>query len=235
MNMRTHSSFISILACTFILGATAAAAPPQHANGVPSEPAVGSLGQNSRRAGDSAAELAGPSPVGPEIQLPQQRNNTARWLSQQLQQPVEAAQVLVSPEFASFEGCTILRVRPAHADATSLSVRCPGRVLPQLVLLNIPPGELSVGTAAALPQHANDGRTGGPAKIAAPLVHAGTVLKAEWNTLAIRIAMPVVALEAGASGGEIQVRVPKTNRVLRARVLTAHSVEILGGAHAAGA
>ena len=39
--------------------------------------------------------------------------------------------------------------------------------------------------------------------------------------------LPVVALDSGASGAEIRVRIVNTNRVLRARILSAQDVAII--------
>lgn len=135
----------------------------------------------------------------------------ALWLSQQLHRPIEASQILVSPVASALQGCTITRVRPVPTGATSLSLRCPAHVLPQLVLLN-----LSVAAAAPLAISA-----------VPPIVRAGATLRADWRTDFMHAVLPVVAIDSGAAGAEIRVRVANTSRIMRARILSAHTVTIV--------
>ena len=157
------------------------------------------------------------------------RQAAAAWLTQQLHQQVEPAQILVVPESDSLEGCTILRVRPAPTGATSLSLRCPAHILPQLVLVKISFDAVPEGILASASAHSP--RASVLAKTAAPktppLVRAGAALEADWRTPALHAELPVVALDSGAAGSEIRVRVAHGVRVLRARILTAHSVAIV--------
>ncbi len=60
-----------------------------------------------------------------------------------------------------------------------------------------------------------------------PLVRAGTPLHADWRTSTLHAELPVIALDSGAGGAEIRVRVSHTSRIFRARVLSAHSVAIV--------
>ena len=144
--------------------------------------------------------------------------------------PVEPAQILIVPESDSLEGCTILRVRPAPTGATSLSLRCPAHALPQLVLLKtsfdaVPEGIIA-GASAHSPSRIRPGANAAAPKTP-PLVRAGAALEADWRTPALHAELPVVALDSGAAGAEIRVRVAHGVRVLRARILTAHSVAIV--------
>jgi hypothetical protein len=148
------------------------------------------------------------------------RQAVALWLSQQLHRPVDASQILASPAVATLEGCTITRTRPATTGATSLSLRCPAPVLPQLVLLNFSlnaeahPTLVPSGSDFALPK-------------TPPLVRAGTALQADWRTADLHARLPVIAINSGAAGAQIRVRIANTNRILRARILSAHTVAIL--------
>jgi hypothetical protein len=156
----------------------------------------------------------------------------ALWLTGQLHRPVEPAQILIVPESGTFDGCSILRARPAPTGGTSLSLRCPDHLLPQLVLLKIPLDTVSVNMPAAGPSHptgpSHPSATPKPAAPKAPpLVRAGAALEAYWRTPALHAEFPVVALDFGAAGSEIRVRIAHGVRVLRARILTAHSVAIL--------
>jgi hypothetical protein len=145
----------------------------------------------------------------------------ARWLSGRLHRTVEASEVLVSPEADALEGCTIIHARAVPLGATALSLRCPAHALPQLVLLKLSLdadfGALT--TAPAQPLQASP-------KVR-PIVRAGAALQADWRTGSLHAELPVVALDSGASGAEIRVRVAGSNRVMRARILTAHSVTIV--------
>jgi hypothetical protein len=157
------------------------------------------------------------------------RQAAALWLTQQLHRPVEPAQILIVPEADTLEGCTILHARPAPTGATSFSLRCPAHVLPQLVLLKIPLDAVSetIAAVASAPlSHAS-----ATPKIVAPktppLVRAGAALQADWRTPALHAELPVVAMDSGAAGAEIRVRIAHGVRILRARILTAHSVAIV--------
>jgi hypothetical protein len=147
----------------------------------------------------------------------------ALWLSRYLHRQVEASQILLSPEVATMEGCTITRSRPGPIGATALSLRCPAHVLPQLLLLNISINAASadhpVSRATALSPKA-------PPKDP-PIVRAGATLQADWRTDFLHAELPVVALDAGAAGAEIRVRITRTNRIMRARILSAHTVTIV--------
>jgi hypothetical protein len=163
----------------------------------------------------------------------------ALWLTAQLHRPVEPAQILIVPQSGTLDGCSILRARPASIGATSLSLRCPDHLLPQLVLLKIPFDTVSVNVPAAapaagsnaLPASSPSTHPSATPKPAAPkpppLVRAGAALEADWRTPALHAEFPVVALDFGAAGSEIRVRIAHGVRVLRARILTAHSVAIV--------
>ena len=51
--------------------------------------------------------------------------------------------------------------------------------------------------------------------------------QADWRTAFLHAELPVVALDSGAAGAEIRVRIPSTNRIMRARILSAHTVAIV--------
>ena len=59
------------------------------------------------------------------------------------------------------------------------------------------------------------------------IVRAGAALRADWRTEFIHAQLPVVALDSGAVGAEIRVRIPQTNRIVRARILSANAVAII--------
>lgn len=59
------------------------------------------------------------------------------------------------------------------------------------------------------------------------IVRAGAALTADWRTAFIHAQLPVVALQAGAAGAEIRVRIRQTNRIVRARILSADTVAIV--------
>ena len=164
-----------------------------------------------------------PGAVAAGARAAQSQEAAARWLSAQLRRPVEASQLLLAPDAAQLEGCTITRVRPAPTGATALSLRCPGHLLPQLVLLKIPFDSAMNSNAPALRAAA----PWGAARKVPPLVRAGSTLAADWKTSALHAELPVIALDSGAAGAEIRVRVTQSSRILRARILTAHSVAIL--------
>jgi hypothetical protein len=142
----------------------------------------------------------------------------ALWLSLQLHRPVTASQVLVSPSPEVLAGCAILRTRSTSVGAIALSLRCQAQSLPQLVLLALPV-EFASPHAAALPP------AGAPA--VPPIVRAGAELRADLRTANLHAELPVVALASGAVGAEIRVRISRSNRILRARILGAHSVSIV--------
>ncbi len=160
------------------------------------------------------------------------RQAQALWLSQQLHCPVEAAQILVSPEAATLEGCAITHARLASTGATALSVRCPASRLPHLVLLTAAASPAcDLHPHAPKPQLTNvESNRPAPTALAAAspnIVHAGAALRADWRTNFIHAQLPVVALDSGAAGAEIRVRIPQTNRIVRARILSPHTVAIL--------
>ncbi|MGC2210600.1 MAG: hypothetical protein WA532_10865 [Candidatus Korobacteraceae bacterium] len=184
-----------------------------------------------------SATAASAGPAEPRPAEPRQA--AALWLTAQLHRPVEPAQILIVPESGTLDGCSILRTRPAPTGATALSLRCPDHLLPQLVLLKIPLDTVSVNVPAAAPAAGSNAlpaatTAGHPsptpkpaAAKAPPLVRAGATLDADWRTPALHAEFPVVALDFGAAGSEIRVRIAHGVRVLRARILTAHSVAIL--------
>jgi len=154
------------------------------------------------------------------------RQSQAAWLSRQLHQPVQASQILLAPEAAELDGCTIARTRRAPTGATALSLRCPAPSLRRLVLLDLnlggSPHPPSVGARET--QHtAITSRT-----LPSPnIVRAGAALRADWRTAFIHAQLPVVALDSGAAGAEIRVHIPQTNRIVRARILSAKAVSII--------
>jgi hypothetical protein len=148
----------------------------------------------------------------------------ALWLSEQLHRTVEAAQILASSESTTLEGCTITRIRPAATGATALSLRCPASRLPHLLLLagRMPQGGMPPTLASSAAPRV-------PTTFAASLniVHAGAALRGDWSTDFIHAQLPVVALDSGVAGAEIRVRIPQTNRIVRARILGPDSVAIV--------
>ena len=151
------------------------------------------------------------------------RQAVAMWLSQQLHRQIEASQILLSPEGGALEGCTITRSRPVPIGATALSLRCSAHALPQLLLVHVSLHAASADRAArrvsALPPKP-------PANIP-PIVRAGAALQADWRTASLHAELPVVALDSGAVGTEIRVRIASTNRIMHARILTARTVTIV--------
>jgi hypothetical protein len=146
----------------------------------------------------------------------------ALWLSQQLHRRVDASQILAAPSGLTLQGCSVTRARAASTGAASLSLRCPAPALPQLVLLNLPLD----AAADALPAP-RQSTSDSPATVKAPpLVRSGAALQADWHTASIHAQLPVVALDSGAAGAEIRVRIANTSRILRARILGAHTVAI---------
>jgi hypothetical protein len=156
---------------------------------------------------------------------PEPQQAAALWLSRQLHRPVEASQILVSPPDTALEGCTITRTRHASIGATALSLRCPALALPHLVLLHLPADATSsTGPISKIPPR---NPPHGLAVKVPPIVRAGAALRADWRTASLHAQLPVVALDSGASGAEIRVRIVNTNRVLRARILSAQDVAII--------
>ena len=137
----------------------------------------------------------------------------ARWISGRLHRTVKASEVLVSPEDNTLEGCTITKVRPVPLGATALSLRCPAHALPQLVLL-----KLSVDADSGALTTASAQSPKASPKVPT-IVRAGAALHADWRTASLHAELPVVALDSGASGTEIRVRVAGSNHVMRARSL----------------
>lgn len=136
----------------------------------------------------------------------------AAWLSQQLGHPLAAQQVVSTPALESYDGCRIQRQRTTAMGGTSMEVRCPGAALPQLVLLSV---RLAPPPAAPL------------ARPVHPLVRAGAHMQAHWATPSMRVLLPAVALDAGSPGAEIRIRVAGGKRILRARIISAHTAEVL--------
>jgi len=173
--------------------------------------------------------LLGSPAVAQQAQPPADLHQAqASWLSRQLHVSVEAAQILVSPDSTTLEGCTITRLRPTSTGATALSLRCPASRLPHLVLLNLssgdphPPavGECMVHLPSTFPKTSFT-------LAAANIVRAGAALTADWRTAFIHAQLPVVALDSGPAGAEIRVRIPQTNRIVRARILSPSAVAIV--------
>jgi hypothetical protein len=165
---------------------------------------------------------------------PEPQQAAALWLSRQLHRPVETSQILVSPPDTALEGCTITRTRHASIGATALSLRCPTLALPHLVLLHLSTdAATSTGRISANPPHISSQDSPShdsphePAMRVSPIVRAGAALRADWRTASLHAQLPVVALDSGASGAEIRVRIVNTNRVLRARILSAQDVAII--------
>lgn len=149
----------------------------------------------------------------------------ALWLSHQLHRQIEASQILVSPEASALEGCTIIHARRASTGATALSLRCPTLALPQLVLLHLPVDDAAPG-ADWKSHDTSHGSARGSMLKAPPIVRVGAALRADWRTDSLHAQLPVVALDSGAAGAEIRVRIANTNHILRARVLDANVVAI---------
>lgn len=147
---------------------------------------------------------------------------TAEWLTQQLHRSVDASQVLAAPSSSSLEGCTITSMRATAAGDTSLRLRCPSQPLPQLILLHL---SLEPSAPHVTTQHRQAALDRNTAP--APTVRAGAVLRADWRTPLLHATLPVVAMESGAAGGEIRVRVANTKQIMHARILSAHNVAIL--------
>jgi hypothetical protein len=147
---------------------------------------------------------------------PEPRIATAEWLSQQFQRRVDVSQVLAAPADDSLDGCVITRVRTTITGATLLRLRCPSHPLPQLILLHL---SLNPSPSRVAIPH--------PEAAPVPMVRAGAVLQAYWRTPQLHAQLPVVAIESGVAGGEIRVRVANTTRIMRARIVSAHTAAIL--------
>ncbi len=152
--------------------------------------------------------------LGLSYATPEPRNATVEWLSQQFQRRVDASQVLAAPADDSLDGCVITRVRATITGATLLRLRCPLHPLPQLILLHLSLDSPTFRAAIPCPK-------------VAPMVRAGTVLQAYWRTPQLHAQLPVIAIESGAAGGEIRVRVANTTRIMRARIVNAHTAAIV--------
>jgi hypothetical protein len=149
------------------------------------------------------------------------RQAVALWLSRQIHQPVAASQLLVAPTITELDGCSVMPARSSLVGTTALALHCPGEALPQLALLSFPvalPDQPSTPPASAA-HHA--------LLRVPPIVRAGAALNADWRTAYIHAQLPVVALDSGAAGEEIRVRLTHSNRILRARILGAHTVSIV--------
>ncbi len=150
----------------------------------------------------------------------------AQWLSQQLDRPITTLQVLNSPNAAALEGCRITRTRATHNGRTSLSLRCPAHALSQLVLL-----DADVSIASSRAQEKTRSAPSVAPRIAiqnvAPMVRSGSALRADWRTDNMHALLDVIAMDSGSAGAEIRVRIAHTNRVLRARILTTHTVSVV--------
>jgi len=152
---------------------------------------------------------------------PASRQAVALWLSRQIHHPVAASQLLVAPTITGFDGCSVMPARSALIGTTALTLHCPSQAFPQLALLSF-----SVAapdrTAASPASAAHNAMLRIP-----PIVRAGSALNADWRTNYIHARLPVVALDSGAAGTEIRVRITHSNRILRARILGAHTVSIV--------
>lgn len=140
----------------------------------------------------------------------------AAWLSQQLQRPVSASQILLSPQTGALEGCTIGRPRASLSRTTSLSLRCPSLALPQLIVLNISDQPATSPATSSSPSRTTN-----------PVVRRGATLNADWRTTTFHAQIPATAIDAGAAGDEIRIRIAHCNRVLRALVVDARHVSVL--------
>jgi hypothetical protein len=143
------------------------------------------------------------------------RQLAARWLSDQLHHPVDAQQVLSAPSSA-LEGCMITSSRTTVTGSTELLLRCPFQQLPQLVLMRVAPGLAPSHEAATAVTVA-----------AKPIVRRGSQLEADWRTPGMHAVLPVIAVDSGAEGAEIRVRVAHSTRIMRARIQGPHSAMIL--------
>ncbi len=149
----------------------------------------------------------------------------ALWLSHQLHRQIEASQILVFPQASALEECTITRARRASTGATALSLRCPTLALPQLVLLHLSIDDTAPGAEWKL--HDTSHGVRGSLLKAPPIVRVGAALRADWRTDSLHAQLPVVALDSGAAGAEIRVRIANTNHILRARILDAKAVAVI--------
>jgi hypothetical protein len=139
----------------------------------------------------------------------------ARWLTDALHRPVEPEQVLSWPAAQPPERCRIAQLRPSATGVTAISLRCGESTLPRLLLAELRGNEPSTSGAAQAPLRTP------------PMVRCGSTLHAELHTDRMHAQVAVVALQSGNEGEEIRVRVKRSNRILRARVLGAREVAIL--------
>ena len=167
------------------------------------------------------------------------------WLSQQLHRPLESSQILLAPDAATLQGCSIARARRTPTGATAFSLLCPAPALPHLVLLDLSSTDMAAPhppvAGECAKQHTAEGGPHPPsfgecgvhqalASAPAPspnIVRAGAALRADWRTEFIHAQLPVVALDSGAAGAAIRVRIPLTNRIVRARILSASTVALI--------
>ncbi|HVJ05300.1 MAG TPA: flagella basal body P-ring formation protein FlgA [Candidatus Saccharimonadales bacterium] len=168
----------------------------------------------------------GSGPVARAFAVEDSKQAVAQWLSQQLNHPITASQVLTSPNATALEGCSVTRTRPTHYGRTSLSMRCPAHALPQLVLLDADVSLASSRVAARARVASPEGaRIARPTVL--PIVRTGSALRADWRTDNMHALLDVIAMDSGDTGAEIRVRISHTNRVMRARILNAHAVSII--------
>ncbi len=114
-------------------------------------------------------------------------------------------------------------MRPTPKGLTSLSISCPAHVLPQLVLLDIseaPNANRHTRPSAIALHNASP-------MASSPIVRSGATLRADLRTDSMHAPLNVIAMESGAAGSEIRVRAPKSTRVLRDLILTAHTATII--------
>lgn len=121
------------------------------------------------------------------------RQAVALWLSQQIQRPVAAAQLLIVPTVTHLDGCSVAHARSSVIGTTALSLHCPSQGLPQLALLNFSVATPDQSTAfSPLASH----RVFLKVTPTPPtLVHAGAALNADWRTDTIHVQLPVVAFD----------------------------------------
>ncbi len=168
----------------------------------------------------------GSAPAARASAVEDSKQAVALWLSQQLNHPIAASQVLTSPNATALEGCSITRTRPTHYGRTSLSLRCPAHALPQLVLL-----DADVSRASSHAPERTRVASSEAARIAqrnvVSMVRTGSALRADWRTDNMHALLDVIAMDSGGAGAEIRVRIAHTNRVMRARILNAHTVSVI--------
>lgn len=143
------------------------------------------------------------------------RRIVAQWLSGQFNREVDASLILSSNLPANLEECRVTRVRTTNTGATALSVQCPNRV-PQVVLL-----------ATSISAPSSTTKTRSNPRLERPIVRAGSSLRADWHTDNMHAELDVIAMDPGAAGAEIRVRIARTNRVLLARIVNSHSAIVV--------